>query len=325
MKTFILFFNIFCLLFIKVHAQNLIPDPTFGLNSSSYCGIMQGGVFTATSNNWSSAGGTPDLFFTDNDPTCYNHQPISLYGGVIGIKGSETPRTGKSFAGFFAYTINGLNQREYIQTQLSSPMVIGQTYLVQFYVSLADSTEKYTNKIGAYLSTTAVSTTSGALNYTPQIQATSFVSNHIGWTKIEATIVATQAYTHITIGNFYDDNSTPTQINPTASGGVSTYGAYYYIDDVTVQNTSTITSMQEVNQEAVAVYPSPVKKLLNIKIPEELTGAHLSILNMLGQQIQNTTLLEKNSQLDWSTFPQGTYFIQIKRGNQMISKKIIKE
>ncbi len=98
-------------------------------------------------------GGAPQVYFTNIDDTCYNYQPFSQYSGTIGIKGDQTPRTGNVMVGIWSYTIPNFNQRHYVQVELNSPMVIGNSYVVEFYVSLADYMELAIDKIGAYLST----------------------------------------------------------------------------------------------------------------------------------------------------------------------------
>ena len=219
------------------HAQNLVPNPDFETVSSAFCGIASAGDFDNSFDQWISASNsTPDPYFNNINQSCFNFQPNSTYSGPIGIKGSQLPRSGNAMAGGYMYTISMLQQRDYIQVPLTSPLTIGGLYLVEFYVSLADSTEFATSNIGGILSTSAIfQPGDGVYIASPQIEATSVISDDQSWTRIIDTITATDAFAHLTIGNFYDDNSTTLVAHPTNSGAPGTYGSYYFIDDIRVE------------------------------------------------------------------------------------------
>lgn len=218
-------------------AQNFVLNPDFESTNGSFCGILNVGDYTTSITDWYSPGqGTPDLFFTTIDPTCWNFQPTSIYGGPIGLKGPQLPRSGNVMSGMFLYTIAGFEQREYIQVPLSSPLIVGGKYVVECYVSLADYTEYATNKLGMYLSTQTVNQLSdGLLNYSPQVLANGPVTNTNDWVRVADTIIAAEAFAYLTIGNFSTDAQTSLTANPTSSGQPGSYGAYYFVDDVRVE------------------------------------------------------------------------------------------
>jgi len=230
--------TVFSLLTQWTNAQNLVLNPSFEINNAEFCGIMNSNDFSSTAGDWyAPSQGSPDLYFTSIKSSCINFQPNSTYSGPIGIKGSQLPRTGEVMSGLFAYTIQGLEQREYIQVPLSSPLIIGEKYLVECFVSLADSTEFATDKLGMFLSAQAVSLqANGALNYSPQVIAPGFITDTQNWVQISDTITATDAYAYLTIGNFKSDANTPTVQNANYSGKPGTYGSYYFIDDVRVEH-----------------------------------------------------------------------------------------
>lgn len=230
-------FTLFTILTQWSSAQNLVPNPSFENSDNTFCGIMVPGDYSLTAIDWySPTYGTPDLYFTNIAQTCFNFQPNSTYSGPIGIKGSQMPRTGNRFTGFFAYTISGMEQREYIQVPLTSALLAGQKYIVECYVSLADSTEFATNQVGMHLSVQPITLANdGVLNYTPQVISNGYISDTQNWILISDTITATDSYAYLTIGNFSTDVQTPTIANPSASGNVGTYGAYYFIDDIRVE------------------------------------------------------------------------------------------
>lgn len=216
--------------------QNLVPNPSFEDVNTSFCGIMTAGDFNSTINAWyAPTQGSADLFFTDIDATCYNFMPISAYSGPIGLKGSQLPRNGKIMAGIFLYTIPGMSHREYLQVPLNSSMIVGQEYVVECWVSLADSIEYATDQLGMLLSMQAIiSASTDVLNYSPQVISNTVISETQNWILISDTITATEPYLYLTIGNFSSDAQTPTVQNSTHSN--NTYGSYYFIDDVRVEH-----------------------------------------------------------------------------------------
>ncbi len=221
----------------KTQAQNLVNDGSFESGDESFCGIMGAYDFGYILIDCTSPSqGTPQLFFTNVNSDCWNAQPTSTYPGPIGIKGSQMPLDGESMAGIYAYTIPDFNQRHYIQSPLSSPLIPGQAYTIGFYASLADFIEFGSNGLGACLSEGAISANNdGVLAATPQIVSEEVLGDYIRWTLISDTVIADAAYDHITIGNFQTDAETVLEANPATTGAVSTYGAFYFIDGVFVE------------------------------------------------------------------------------------------
>jgi hypothetical protein len=87
--------------------------------------------------------------------------------------GSQLPRTGNRFAGVITY--NGAtdypNYREYIQVGLKEPLVPGEYYCAEMYVSLAEYLKFASNNLGMYFSDNIISDylNSETLPVTPQI------------------------------------------------------------------------------------------------------------------------------------------------------------
>lgn len=219
-------------------AQNLVPNPDFEITNGDFCGLMVPGDYAATTVDWyAPTQGTPDLYFTTNAQSCYNFQPNSTYSGQIGFKGTQLPRSGSVMTGLGLYTIQGYEQREYIQVPLNYSLLVGEKYVVECYVSVADYMEFYSDQFGMYLSVQAVShQTDYVLNYTPQVSSGGMISDTQNWVRIADTIIATDAFAYLTIGSFSSDEQTNTAVNPSASGDIGTYGSYYFIDDVRIEH-----------------------------------------------------------------------------------------
>lgn len=310
---------------VTVHSQNLLPNPSLELVSDSYCGIMSPGQFTATVDEWTSpTPAAPQVFFTSIDETCYNHQPISLYDGPIGIKGSQEPRTGSVMGGLWVYTIAELNQRQYIQSALDSPMEAGLSYVVEFYVSLADSMEFATDRLGAHLSTNAVfAVDDGPLDVTPQVESSEFINDASGWTVVRDTIVATEDYNFITIGSFHDDASTNLEANPLHSGAVSTYGAYYFIDDVRIAEVEPV-GMAEYTGFQPFIFPTHVQNIFRVHLPASMSNARLEVFDAQGTRCMNEVQESSVRSLDISGLAPAVYLVRLVDGASVISQRIVK-
>lgn len=249
-------------------SQNAVLNPSFETTNGTFCGIMSSSDYGTTAANWySPSAGSPDLYFTNIDQTCFNFQPNSTYPGPIGLKGTQLPRTGNVMTGIFLYTISGFEQREYIQVPLNSPLVVGGKYVVECYVSLADYTEFATDRLGMHLSTTAIwSGSDNVMSYTPQIMADGMITNTQDWVRVADTITATSAYSFLTIGNFSSDALTPTTSNPTSSGQPGTYGSYIFIDDVRVERVLGVTGIEELEDPNTGKTVSKIVDLMGREI-----------------------------------------------------------
>jgi hypothetical protein len=310
------------------YSQNLVQNGDFEDLNNEPCGITN----TATEFNdamlyWVSPTlGSPEIYLTSIDPTCYNYQPNSTYSGPIGIKGSQEPHSGDAFVGFFAYTISGLNQREYIQIQLSNTMLSGNPYIVEFYVSLADSIEYSVNNVGAYLSEEAVfASDNGVLDYDAQLVFPTFISDTENWVHIIDTITPTTDINFITIGNFNDDAGTATQLNPEGGDCIGCYGAYYYIDDVSITEYLG-TSVQEQKWDAdIHAYPNPFTSYIDITCEKALQDLDITMIDASGKTITPIKDAEGSKiRLQLNDLKKGVYFINIKHKYGMETLRVIK-
>lgn len=222
---------------LGVNAQNLVPNPGFEATGSIPCQwVTSPSVFSSAVQNWRlPTNGTPDVHATYIAGNCWNAQPMSSYGGFECWRGGQTPRTGQVMIGLFS-VVNSGSWREYIQVKLTSPMIPGQAYDVGFYTSLASSSSLATNQLGIHLSTTPISGAWGNLNVTPQVVENSVITDTSNWVWVGATIIPTQAYEFLTIGNFAPNSATNiVQRAPQCDG------AYYFIDDVCISLSASAT------------------------------------------------------------------------------------
>ena len=156
--------------------------------------------------------------------------------------GYQAAHSGNGYAGFYCFyetesvTVAGDDDHEYVTHALAAPLTPGETYAVEFFVSLADVSHYAVNDIGALLSTQIPSRPDElAITATPQIMNTSLemLDDKSGWARIHGCFVADSAFAFITIGNFHVGPATVFIQVPTDYP--LTWYSYYYVDDVSVR------------------------------------------------------------------------------------------
>lgn len=229
-KTVWVFF-ISLILFGQVHGQNLVPNSSF--ESYTQCPAFRNdGILP---NNWAQpTTGTSDYF-----NACVTGTGANLPDVPTNFVGTQNAHTGNAYMGLYLNLENSgsfAGYREYMQVQLSTPLFGGFTYKFEMYVSLADESLFAGNNLGVYISSNKIgSTTNTALNVTPQITATGFITDKTNWTKISANYIATGGEQFITIGCFNSSNSGRLQaVSGGTNGGGWNAMSYYYIDDVSL-------------------------------------------------------------------------------------------
>ncbi|MBL0316290.1 MAG: gliding motility-associated C-terminal domain-containing protein [Flavobacteriales bacterium] len=176
-------------------------------------------------NGWTNAGsltGSPDFYH---------------YNGSTATDLPETPLAevqayqGNAVMGMIACGKFGTNIREYLQTELATPMVVGRKYIVSFRITngLHTSTSLgglSVDKIGCLFSVGAVTQTDQTpINQTPQFSLVGSLYT-TDWKTVTFAITADQAYTHMTFGLFGNDSDKAINIRE----GVDPLFAYYFMD-----------------------------------------------------------------------------------------------
>ena len=217
----------------RATAQNLVLNPSFetvntgNLKCSWYLDDTE---FTSAISNWNMpTAGSTDIFHTSLANSCF----CSPYSTDPSAVGSQTPRTGSSMTALFTYGSGGCAPyREYVQGELSSSLVVGTTYRIEMYVSLADFSNRAANNIGIKFLTSRYSSTSMCVwSTTPDVNYTGTpITDKTNWTRISFCYTPTSAnLRYFAIGNFYNDGATTTTA---VSGAQST--TRYYLDDVSI-------------------------------------------------------------------------------------------
>jgi len=229
----------------NIKSQNLVLNPSF----EDITSCPQGPTQFPLAVNWDDCNSgadtcsSPDLLAT----CCTSPIPIIVppVGVPNNILGSQEARTGENYAGIIMKESMALmgcqgfdidTYREYIQGQFSAPLVAGQTYCVQFYVSLAGNVKWGTDQFGVYFSNTPVQydfcNNDAPLPLTPQLEYTGpALLDTINWVELSWSYTATGGERYIVIGNFSDNATTVLYDSNCAS--MNPY-CYYYIEDVYV-------------------------------------------------------------------------------------------
>lgn len=200
---------------------NLIKNGSFELNSDcpmyssqiEYCNDWFDPTL-GTSDYYKNCG-IPSSFSTPSNQNgyCYAHSGEAYIGLYNVLKG----------------------YKEYSSSELKQTLKANKTYYFEMYVHASTSYNIIINSFGAYFSDTVKVDRSiyTALKDTPQVKANKYL--HRSWTKISGTFVAKGGEKYITIGNFYNPDTTqqyvfedtltePYLLHPTAY--------YYYFDDL---------------------------------------------------------------------------------------------
>lgn len=155
------------------------------------------------------------------------------------------------------------------------------------------------NKLGAYLSDTAVryTTLGSVLNYTPQVISTVFLNDTLNWMNVSGYYHAIGGEKFITIGDFKPFNMGDT-LN-VLSGGWS--AAYYLIDDVSITKVAgcdTTAGINEINTVSLFnIYPNPNDGNMTLKYTlKQSDQASVKLYDVTGKLVEEYLLNSNESQ-----------------------------
>jgi len=312
-KKVIFIFLFSCFVLLNTKAQNLVSNPSFEDTISCPTSTSQLNKCL----NWiNPTQASPDYF---NSCSTAN-------GGVAHIPdngfGFQYAHAGNGYAGFYTGGPgNGANNREYVQTALTTTLIAGKEYYVSFNVNLSNMARYAISKMGAYLSVIAPTRNdTKVINYTPQIKNSSgFITDTINWIQVSGYYSAQGGEQYLTIGNFYDDSVMDTLY---INHGIYGFSAgYYYIDDVSVID-STMGISEIYKENYVKVFPNPANDFLNVEC--KLPDAELKVFNILGNEVTQAKISYKG-QIDISNLNKGVYFIRLQTESGIFTSRFIKE
>lgn len=177
---------------------------------------------------------TVDLF---SRSACNNYVKVP-----VNYMGVQDPSTGDNYAGIVAFygdettTIHGTepgyqNYTEYLQVELTQPLVAGQTYDVKLKVSLADMSAYAVSGLGVLFSKDKFHVDNNSYLFVEPDLVSMKIATNKEWSTIEGTYVAEGGEQYLVFGTFDDymvvEKVIPDNVNNSRK-------AYYYIDDISV-------------------------------------------------------------------------------------------
>ena len=230
--------SLICLTF---NAQvNLVIDPSFEMQISCPNFIETKGCIY-----WHSLDSMNNTPFATNSCSpayfnvCANDNvsfiPSNIYTGA----NYQNTHTGNGMYGMEFYllpSVNSFYNRDYLRGRIRGSLINGKQYCGKYYVSLFNTQYYAVDRFCAYLDNGALDVNSPCLPIvvTPTFEnpAFNYISDTLGWQRVQGEFTANGTETYITIGNFYNDANTHKVV---FNGSSNRFGeAYYYIDDVSI-------------------------------------------------------------------------------------------
>lgn len=245
---------------------NLVPNASFEQTKRLQCAWTQKArkFSEDVMIGWNSpTETTPDHFSVKNDPKCWGH-PGSR------TDGRANPRTGDCMVGIKTWGRGNTPTywHEYIQIELSEPLVAGQRYIAELYTMRAVFSNEASNNLGMYLSPVAVKTRDCLpLYFAPQVNEEQTMDGK-GWHKVRGVFEAKGGERFLVIGNFCSDQLTHHVRMPEGERG-----AYYFIDDVNVRIAPE--SMKTDPLPTICIPPPPRKR-----VPDHASTATVDMMDL---------------------------------------------
>ena len=293
-KTTITLYLIF--ISFNFQSQNLIPNGDFEEYSSLPVGISEFALCIGWSNCTGEA--TPDYFNTNppQTPTCF-----------------FPPFSGDGLMAFAVYSdfLPGETYREYIQTKLSSNLIIGKKYQLKFALtngpnSIGIGGSKSDHVGVSFTNNPIIQIDMKTIDIIPQIEINTLFWD-TSWQEFTFDFIADNESNYITIGNFSPDSLTNTElVNPS----VFCVGcAYYYIDKMELIELQSIFEMPNV----FSPNNDGLNDIFKPKWASEISNYTLSIYNRWGENIfvSNEIITGWNGKKDNEYLSDGVYFWKI--------------
>lgn len=222
-------------------SDNIVYNPSFEEHRRCPQRIDALGVMTAVDAWWQPTAGSSDYFNPCGGRDC--QVPRNKMG-------FQEAHSGEAYCGIYC---SQEHYREYLQTELRRPLIVGKRYRVSFWVSLADKSPHAVATLGALFSVARLEDTtwdvlmerevtdylyqrtqSIAVYLEPQVvnHADSVLSDTKEWVEVSGEYVANGGERFLTIGNFASFNRS--NVRQTNNPNAVLQGAYYYVDDVSV-------------------------------------------------------------------------------------------
>jgi outer membrane protein OmpA-like peptidoglycan-associated protein len=233
---------------------------------------------------------------TENSADLFRKGAGDIVGVPMNAFGSEESDVdgGKTYAGIVAYRPG---RESSLRSYITIPFLQGkkivslkpdEKYCVQFKISLAESSKYACNNIGAYFTKEAPSSKSGIINAPENLirgKNNRIHQGFFGWDQVCQVYTAKGNEKFITIGNFDKNDNTrfmPVK-KPKTSEVESIKHAYYYVDNVTIENIdddeecqcAVISQMAKVEEYSTVIYTKAIHIEESMSVSERVAAHEL--------------------------------------------------
>jgi len=292
--------------------NNLVANGSF--EQYSHCPNLIGEVDSCI--GWFAVKNTPDYFNACADSSTNASVPTN-------VGGTQFPFEGNGYIGLITYFYDYF-YREIVGTSLLDTLIPGNSYHISMRVSrgnwnIQSDNQTATNKMGMRFTTYAYSLAdTPAINNYAQIYEESVITDTLDWVLLAWDYIPDSSYTHLYIGNFFDDQHTDT-VNIGWTFGT----AYYYIDSVNIicTDVSCSNGVPIMKKDEASLRFDNNSNSIYLVSNYYIIGK-LSIINVLGQTIEE---LEANNteQVNLSNLKQGLYILLFQSERTTLTKKIV--
>ncbi|MCF8423652.1 MAG: T9SS type A sorting domain-containing protein [Bacteroidia bacterium] len=309
------------------YSQNLIQNPSFESYTNALNNLGGFDNYNATPvyhvlDNWYGYF-TPDYFHD----TCINGPAPNQYGFDIPVNffGYANTKNGNAYIGFAFYQKSD-ESKEYVYQQLSSPLQAGKNYCINFFVSRAVRSTYAIKNIEVLFSNSLISLSNGYIQANAQIvKQANFITDTTTWTEIQGCFTAAGGEQYLMIGNFNSNANTDTLFIGT-SNPIPFYGdfSYYYIEDITLIDQSTVGVNELGNGATINVFPNPANDIVNFQFSDVNSKRKIVLYNTIGEVVLTEDATTQNSSLKTHHLLSGIYFYTILVGDKNIkTNKIV--
>jgi hypothetical protein len=310
---------------LSTYAQNLVPNPSF----EEYLECPQStGELDQQVVDWVSWHFTPDFFHV-----C-NNDGLGSAGVPNNGWGNQMPISGDAYTGVYTYAEYAPDIREYMASQLETPLTMGNTYYMMFHASLYDGGQKQprwceTNNIGMrfFKDPTYTAFPPDANPLEPDnfahLNYSEILDDYTNWTLIEGWFTADEDYNWVAIGNFFTDDQTEITIlnDEGACSGI------YYIENVCVASSPEECDYllsADANKTAIKanVYPNPATESVRFSLPEK-DEYTVVFFDAQGRMISNFKNIRTGKEINVSTFQKGVYVVRVYNNHFFTTLKLI--
>ena len=116
-----------------------------------------------------------------------------------------------------------------------------------------------------------------------------------------------------------DSSGKPTFVVGNKRGGLQLFKVPYYV----APDTSGVAIQAGKEKTNWTLFPNPTTKEVHIIFEEDMPNTHISLYNMLGQELFRITTTEQESVISLVTLSPGMYFVRIENEKQSDTKKLV--